>query len=179
MTTGPGTLEYESPTAGQVALRTLRERRRRVLRSVLTIVAVFLVMVAVVVINRDEANIRSCAQRMEAARQVFQTLQDQGLPPPPTLPLPREGLDADEHRRLVQELQSHVYYDALFDHRPGTSHEVGVCCCREPHARLLGPDGRHVLVFDTATGKYAVLWLRETEFARRADELGLRIPDED
>lgn len=179
MTTGPGTLERESPTAGQVALRTLRERRRRVLRSVLIIAGVSLVMVAVVVMNRDEASIRSCAERMEAARQVFQTLQDQGLPPPPTLPLPTEGVDADERRRLVQELQSHVYYDALFNHRRGTSHEIGVCCCREPHARLIGPDGRHVLVFDTETGKYAVLWLRETEFARRAGELGLPIPGED
>ena len=95
------------------------------------------------------------------------------------MPLPTEGVDADEHRRLVRELQSHVYYDAIFDHRPGTSHDVGVCCCREPHARLIGPDGRHVLVFDTQTGKYAVLWLRDTEFARRAGELGLRIPGED
>jgi len=179
MTTGPGTLERQSPTAGPVELRTLRERSRRVLRSVLMIVAVSLVMVAVVVINRDEANIRSCAQRMEAARQVFQTLQDQGLPPPPTLPLPTEGVDADEHRRLVQELQSHVYYDGLFDHRPGTSHDVGVCCCRQPHARLIGPDGRHVLILDTETGKYAVLWLRDTEFARRAGEFGLPIPGED
>jgi len=179
VTTGYGALERGSPTVGAAGLRVLRERRRRVWRSVLVMLTVSAVMVAVVVMNRDEAAIRSCAQRMEAARQVFQAQYDQGLPPPATLPLPTEGVDAAERRLMVQELQSHVYYDALFTRRRGTSPEVGVCCCREMHDRLIGPDGRHVLVFNTQTGKYVVLWLHEAEFDKRASELGLHVPGED
>jgi len=173
------------PTAGaidtlsrRVALETLRQRRRQVRRSVLVILAISLLMVLVVLWNRDEAVVRSCAARMAALRDEFQSRHDQGQLPPPVLPLPAEGADVATHRRLVVELQNHVYYDALFSRSGSARREVGVCCCRAPHDRLIGPTGRHVLVFDTQTGRYAVQWVRESDFARRAAELGLRVPDQ-
>jgi len=177
-TSNPPATEAIDTLSRRVALETLRQRRRQVLRSVLMIVAISVLMVLVVLWNRDEAVVRSCAARMAALRDEFQRRHDQGLLPPPVLPVPSEGADVAAHRRLVLELQHHVYYEALFSRSGSARREVGVCCCHVPHDRLIGPTGRHVLVFDTQTGRYTVEWVRESDFPRRAAELGLRVPGE-
>ncbi len=159
----------QSAASQRVERRTLGERRRRVWRNVLFVIAVTVVMLVLSLMNRDEQAIRGCRERLERVLQVFQKLHDSGDPPPALLPLPQEG------DRVSEEVRSHMHYNVLYSERILFSREVGVCCCLQPHARLFQPSGRHVIILDTQRGKYELRWMDETEFERRAAELGLPV----
>jgi hypothetical protein len=160
----------------RAALRAMRESRRRVWRSILTVVVVTLGMIVVLILNRDHQAVRSCRTRMEYAVQELQKRYDNGEHSPLELPLPQDVGDAGDGRREIERLRRHVYYNVLHAARISFAREVGVCCCRQPHTRLLLPDGRHVIIFNVERGTYELCWLDETEFARRAGELELRVP---
>jgi hypothetical protein len=67
----------------------------------------------------------------------------------------------------------HVYVNWRYADDAATSGKAGFCMCQAPHVRLFEADGRNVIVYDAAQGRYTLLWLEEPEFTRRADELGL------
>lgn len=172
----PGTLDERA------ALRTIRERRRRVWRSALLVVLVTLGMVVLLAVNRDEQDIRACGRRMERTRQELQRLRDAGqrLPladPEKLAELVVAGMsEDDEARRQDSHVRTHTHYNVLFSARAGLAPEIGVCCCRRPHSRLLRPPGRHVIVFGAARGVFELRWMDEAEFARRAAALELWPP---
>lgn len=162
--------------AERVAKRTVRERRGRVLRSALLFGLVTAGMALVLVVNRDNQQIRSCAARMEYAVGELQRMYDEDTRVPLQLPVPPEVATSTDTRVQAPDRRSHVHYDAFFTARLGRAPQMGVCCCVRPHTRLMLPNGRHVITFDAAQGKYAVQWMDEAEFVRRQDELGLRVP---
>jgi len=166
----------ESPPAGgstetseRVAMRTLNERRRRVVRSVVAVVAVMIAMVILSIMNRDAASIRSCEERMEYARDVLQSRLDKGQPDPTEMPV---SGDASE---VAIRLRNHVHFNAFYGEQKASATHVGVCCCRRPHSRLFRDGIRHVVVFDAERDRYELLRLTEADFARQAESLRLHV----
>jgi hypothetical protein len=157
------------PTAAseRAELRTVGQRRRRVLRRVLLVAVLALAMLVLTVVNREQQAIDSCRERMEYALKVFQERYDQGLPSPTELPLPSESGE------VGRRLREHVLYNWFYTESARA--EVGVCCCQHAHTPLFFPDGRHVIIFNVRQGRYELRWMEEDEFARRADDLGLRV----
>jgi len=164
----------ERVTSEQIGLRTLRERRWRVYRGALMLVLSTIVVVVLSVLNRDEAAIRACRERMEYARQALQDTRDRNDPVPPRLPLPELAPDDPESHLGREHLRDPAYYNPLFDLRHDSGRGVGVCCCRFPHTRLIGSCGRQVVLYDPVQRKFTLQWMDEDTFQRRADELGLR-----
>jgi hypothetical protein len=146
-----------------VARRTLSERRWRVARSMLGVVLVTLTLLVVVLLNRDQQAAQACRRRAEFMVKAFQADADAGLRAPTELPL------APADRRF----RGHYIYNWLFtnSYRP----EVGVCCCRDPHIQLFQAPRRSVIVLDAETRKYRLVWMKERDFAEKADNLGLRV----
>jgi hypothetical protein len=162
----PVTRPGDSDVSARVAQQTMRRRRRRVVQSVLWIIGTVLIMIVLTVLTRDEQDVESCRQRFESMRQAFQAERDEGRGRPMTLPL--TGEDAQN-----ANFRSHVYYNYFFDEsaRP----VVGVCCCNSAHDRLFQPAGRFVVLYDVKARKYELKWMEETEFAKQAAELGMRL----
>jgi hypothetical protein len=146
-----------------VARRTLSERRWRVARSAFGVGLVTLTLLMVVLLNRDQQTSQACRRRVEFMVKAFQEYADAGQPAPTELPL------APADRRF----RSHYIYNWLFtnSYRP----EVGVCCCRDPHVRLFQAPRRYVIILDAETRKYRLVWMKDSDFAERADDLGLRV----
>lgn len=161
----------------RAALRTLRERRRRVWRSMAGVLVITLGMLVLLVINRDNQAIRSCRSRMEFARAELQRLHDDGSLPPRVLPWPApvEGVRGQSRARVTAS--GHVHYDPFHSTRFGAASRVGVCCCKKPHTRLFFSDGRHVVIYDVQQGQYELQWMDEARFAQEAEGLGLRVPE--
>lgn len=179
MTTDAPASATSSAIREDAALRTMRERRRRVWRNVLAVVVVTAGIGVLTILNRDAAAIRSCRKRMEFAALRFQELRDKGLPSEPVLPLPEDVDGAAESRKRIMELRDHVHYNVFYADRATFTREVGVCCCLRPHSRLFRSSGRHVIILDVDRGVHSVVWMDEAEFARRAEQLGLRVPGYD
>lgn len=150
-------------TSERATRRTLRERRWRVVRSVLTVVVVTLLLLMIASLNRDQQAVEACKQRAEYMVKAFQENCDKGMRAPSELPLQPQDRGWREH----------YVYNWMFteSHRP----EVGVCCCHQAHTRLFQVPRREVIIFDTENRTYRLLWLKESEFVQRADELGLRV----
>jgi hypothetical protein len=145
----------------------MAERRRRVVRSVLTVLFISLVMVVLSALNRDRAAIDSCEQRMRYAVRVLQDNHKQWLQAPSTFPL---DIIRD---RLGDAWNGSVFENSRFTEQAAFMVSVGVCCCERPHGRLFRPGLRHVVVYRVREETYDLLTLEEGEFARRADGLGL------
>ncbi len=168
-----GTTTASGPVAARAQQRTLRERRRRVWRNVGLVVVVTIVMVVLTQFNRNEQAIRSCQQRMEYARKLFQDRQDQGLPALEDLPLPGSGAATPEERQRLADLRNHTIYNMRYSGQTLLSRQIGVCWCRRPHTRLFRSPGRYVIILEN--GKYEWRWMDETEFRERADDLGISL----
>lgn len=154
----------QTPAASDaVARRTMGERRRRVVRSVLTVVVVTLLLLFLSILNRDQQAIEGCRERMEYMVKVFQEHRDKGLRSPSELPM-----SSQDRGHRDEYVYNWLYTES---YRP----KVGVCCCRVPHTRLFQLPRRYVIVFDSKERKYRLEWMKETEFAARAAELGLRV----
>lgn len=176
-------MAYEVPSGRQrggvseeAGRRALRRRQWRVWRSIALFVVVTLAMIVLSIMNRDEAAIRSCETRMEVAAEALQAMYDRGRPIPPTLPLPEDAGPNGERQQRVIQLRGHVYFNVFHSPHTNPARNVGVCCCRWPHTRLVGQSGRHVIVFDPNQQRYIVRWFDETEFEQLAPELGLSHP---
>ena len=154
----------------RVARRTMAQRRRRVIRSVLTVVLVTLVMLLLSVLSRDEQAVWGCRERMELALKTFQQHHQEWMRDPLKFPLP--SIEA----QLGDIWRDHVLDNWHFTEQAAFAREVGVCCCERSHSRLFRPSGRHVILFNVPEQKYELKWMDESEFARRAKELGFRAP---
>jgi hypothetical protein len=152
-----------------VALRIMAQRRRRVIRGVLTVILGTLVILVLSILNRDQQALDACRARMEDALKTFQEHHQDWLRDPLKFPLP--SIEA----RLGDEWRDHVLDNWRFTEQAAYSREVGVCCCERPHTRLFRPAGRYVILFNVPAQKYELKWMHESEFARRAAELGFRI----
>lgn len=169
MSPDTSTLSNPSVASDRVALRTLGERRRRVLRRVLFVVVVSLVMLVITIANRDQQSIDSCKKRMEYAVSALREHHSDWLRDPQKFPL-----------RLIAEQMGDVWRDHVLDNwrfseQAAFAREVGVCCCERPHNPLFLPPGRHLIIYHVAKREYELKWMTEREFARRAEELGLRV----
>ncbi len=167
-TESPASASPEAPSE-RVALRTMVQRRRRVLRSVLAVVLGALVLLVLSILNRDAQALEACRQRMEQALKTFQQHHQEWLRDPLKFPLP--SVEA----QLGDVWREHVLDNWRFTEQAAYAHEVGVCCCEQPHSRLFRPAGRYVILFNVPEQKYELKWMDEPEFARRAVELGLRV----
>lgn len=148
----------------------MRERRRRVWRRLGAFLLVSLLLVVLIVINRDQAEVRTCRRRMLAAAQALREMHDDVERERLTV-LFAERDAADDWRG---PLRGHVQLNMLYDyHRGEGRREIGVMCCFGPHRRLFGAPGRHIIVYDSATQDYEVRWYTESEFDRIAPTLGL------
>lgn len=163
----------ESPTtAGEttsqrVSRKTMRQRRWRVWRGVLLVVALLVVAVVLSFLTREQQEIGAARERMEYACQTLQRLYAQDGGTPRKLPLP------DQSEDLQQTLREHVHYNKLYAESPRPV--VGVLCSRNPHQRLFRPSGRFVITFDAHRKQFELQWMNEAEFARRARDLGLQV----
>jgi hypothetical protein len=155
-----------SELSQRAACRTMRRRRRQVLRSIATVLLTLFGVIVLAVFMRDQQEVDACRERMVAVTAEFQRLRVAGQPSPGDVPLPRDD-------SLGPSVRSHLYYNWFYTEssRP----VVGVCCCKHAHDRLFRPAGRHVIVLDAREGRYDLRWMREDEFARAADDLGLRV----
>lgn len=163
------TLAAASDASERVARRTLVERRRRVLRRVLFVVAVTLVMVVITVANRDQQSIDACKQRMEYAVKALREHHSEWLRDPQKFSLPL--LEA----QLGDAWRDHVLDNWRFTEEAAFAREVGVCCCERPHSPMFLPAGRYVIIYHVAAQQYELKWMTEREFAEHAEELGLRV----
>ena len=166
----------------RAAVRTMRERRRRVWRNVGVFLLVTSLMVVVSMAHRDHQAVRGCRERMTFARDRFQELLGTVEPAPDQLPLP--GLEADDptdvtrtpgEDQVLFDLRMNYLYNSDYWRQARRRRPVGVCCNREPHRLYLQANGRHVIVFDG--DKYELLWMTEPEFRERAAELGFSLPE--
>ncbi len=156
-----------TPAGQRVAHETLVQRRRRVIRSVLAVLAMTVVMVLLSLAGRDQQSIESCRQRMEAAVKILQESHGEWLRDPLKFPLPSI---AD---RLGDVWREHVLDNWFYTEQAASKREVGVCCCERPHHRMFMSDGRYVIIFDVRRQRYELQWMDESRFAQRAEELGL------
>lgn len=151
----------------EVALRTMRERRRRIWRNMLTVVAGLFVMLVLLIINRDSQAVRACEGRMRlAAERMRASLADERLPIGVLL---RRGEDSPK----LAALRDHVYPNLFYTTQMRGQRLIGLCCCARPHKRMLLADGRYVILFDTQDKTFHVEWMDESEFQQRARQLGL------
>jgi hypothetical protein len=148
-----------SQTTDRIALRTLAQRRRRVIRGILLFLVVSFAVVVMSAMNRDQQALDSCRERIEYAAREFQKVHDARRSPPSELPLPSAAPRA------------HYLYNWLFTN--SSQPEAGVACCDGPHARFWGEPIRMVIILDTRAGQYRAVRMTEDEFRRRARELGL------
>jgi hypothetical protein len=146
----------------------MAERRRRVVRSVLTVGFISLVMVVLSAMNRDREAIDSCEQRMHYAMRVLQDNHKQWLQDPSVFPL------VIIRNRLGDAWNAGVFENLRFTEQTAFMGSVGVCCCERPHGRLFRPGLRHMIVYRVRGETYDLVTLEESEFARQADGLGLR-----
>ena len=169
MTTNPSPYPERVAPSEHVARRAMIQRRRRVLRSIFTIVAVTLVILLLTVLNRDEQAVQGCRERMEQAVKTLQQHHTEWLRDPQKFPLPSIGA------QLGDVWRDHVLDNWRFTEQAAFAREVGVCCCEQPHSRLFQASGRYVIIYHVAQQKYELVWMNELEYQRRAEELGFRI----
>lgn len=172
-------------TADELARQTVAQRRRRVWFNLMLFLVVTAGMVVLSMAQRDHAALRGtiadCRKRLEFVRDELQTLFDRtGQLAPDELPLPElaaSGQDADKTKGSLDDeefftLRTHYIYNARYA-QASKRQLVGVCCCEQAHDLYLQRDRRHVLLFNGK--RYEVLWMSETEFRRRAHELGFHL----
>ncbi len=170
----PGPL---SPAIERVDQRTLRRRQYGLLRSALLTLSVIVLLICLLVANRDEVTIRGCKERMEMAANVLQRREVLALPPTTSLPDTIAPYDDEAHRAAIEGLRGHALYNLLYHRGAITASEIGVCACRFPHARLVGESGRWVIIYRRATHEYSVQWLSEVEYDAKCRALGLENED--
>jgi hypothetical protein len=167
------------------ALQTLTRRRRRVWRNLILITIITAVMVALSMAERDNQSLRgsvkACRDNLEFAAAKLQEAFDRGQPAPTRLPLPQDpappglspaALEAYQDAQLDRIL--HYHYEPTHRKAVSPGRKTIICYCVKPHALYLHDDRRHVILFDGQ--KYEVASLSETEFRRRAAELGIPLP---
>jgi hypothetical protein len=163
------TLSNPGAASERVTMRTLGERRRRVLRSVLFVVVVMLVMLVLTLANRDQQSIDACKKRMEYAVATLRDHHGEFLRDPQKFPLPLIA------RHFGDAWRDHVLDNWRFSEQAAFAREVGVCCCERPHSPLFLAPGRHVIIYHVDTQQYELKWMTEREFAKRAEALGLHV----
>jgi len=159
----------------RAALRTVRERRGRIIRTVLKVAGVVVAMALLLILNRDNQSARGCRTRMEALAERLQVLErsDDDNDNPVQLLLRDPHRMPDESQDVRSQL-GHVHINTFYHVLAASRGQAGVCYCRESHERILLPSGRNVLLFDAADKSYKVVWMEETEFRAQAEGLGFR-----
>jgi len=171
--------------ARTAAEQTLARRRRRVWRNLTLIMVITGIMVVLSMAERDNQSLRgsieTCRRNLEFAAGRLQEAFDRGEPAPPRVPLPQDpappGLSpADQEAYQDAQLDRilHYHYEPMHRKALSPGRTAIICYCVKPHHLYLRDDRRHVILFDGR--KYQVACLGETEFRRRAAELGIALP---
>lgn len=169
MTTEPHVPGSSTATSGAIASRVMMQRRRRVIRSALTVLGVTVVMLVLTIMNRDQQAVESCRHRMETAQETLQEQHQEWLRDPQKFPLRAVAA------QLGDVWREHVLDNWRFSEQAAFARRVGVCCCERPHSRLFRPAGRHVIIFHGGEHRYELIWMNEGEFAEQAEQLGLQV----
>ncbi len=154
----------------RAAWRTMRERRRRVVRNVLKVGVLLVLILVLSIVTRNQQDVDGCRRRMEAAARWYQEQVNLGHGVPNVFPPPIDTVD-------MKRLSEHAFFRYNYVGATPTTVSssptivaVGVCRCRNAHERILQASGRHILVYDSRRdpehpyGSYRVLWKDEQEF---------------
>ncbi len=165
MTTSASTPATTPASASdRASLRTMRQRKRRVWRNLLTVVVVTALMVVLVMARRDQQDVGRCLETMRFVVHTLESVETRRDGLPTNLPQPKSDGAMD---------RSHYHYNprnalAIFSGGP----PIGVVCCDHPHRLFTRADGRYVVLAEN--GALRIEWLVESEFQRRA--AGLQLP---
>lgn len=157
----------ESSPAEKVALRRLRHRRSKLVRSLGMVSIVSLLMVAISVNERD----RQLGKRCRQSLMRYSELIKRSLPGP----IPPNLLELrDEPEILVP-----AHYNYISEHVLSSlvsKQPLAICYCKAPHRLLWGDDGRNVLTL--TEGRFRVEWMTESVFQARRAALGAAVDPE-
>ncbi|MFO0840522.1 MAG: hypothetical protein U1D55_18600 [Phycisphaerae bacterium] len=143
----------------RAGLRTMTQRRSRVIRSLVTVTIVTIGMLVLALAQRDQQAIRQC--RAQVDRTIARLRHDQAAGHVPTT---LHDPSTDD-----PNAPDHFAYNPLYAQLRRNTPLVGVACCAEPHQLYLRSAGRHLIVFD---GKdFRSEWVREDQLAARLETL--------
>jgi hypothetical protein len=169
-----GTATTPSATTERVLLRTMAERRRRVLWRVLLLVASLVPVLLLTVFNRERQSVVTCYKRMDDLRKMMENGQN------PYLWLRLNSPDPNQHDLRFFEARFKPN-DMLEYHLQRGAKEVGVCYCKAPHSPLFQTPFRHFLVYNALAKdgekKCRIEMVEEEKAKSRAEELLMPLPN--
>ena len=171
MTNTQSHVERSSEVDRRAAARTMRTRRRRIIRNLGAFVLAVVVMVMLSLAHRDNQAVRSNRDALGHLPAAFEDALAHGglprkLPPPP-------GVSPDEATHWRDRL---LYLRGNVT-KLGRHERVAVAYMDRPLSLFLRADGRHLVLFDGE--HFERVWMTETELRERADELAVFLgPDQ-
>ncbi|MBI5865559.1 MAG: hypothetical protein HZB38_13835 [Planctomycetes bacterium] len=162
MSNAPAPLAGNQELSQRVRERTLRERKRRIWRNALVVLAVTAAMVYVSLTNRDQQAIRNELDIGARLAAGFQEMLDRDKYLPNRVPDLGPRFRVASGRFIVNPF----YADLSRNIRP-----VAVMYSKAPVHLFCRPSGRVVVTFDGE--KFGSRWLLEPDFNERRIELGL------
>lgn len=143
------------------SLRLMREKKRRVWRSLLLVVVVTGVIVYLAMLQRDTQSRRGAEREAQRIVAAFQRMrQATGALPERVPPLERRSADT----------WNAYYFNPAYTRRAERGETTGVVCPREDLRMYLGGSGRYVVVF--RNGDFEAHWMSAEEFRSAAARLG-------
>lgn len=145
----------------RVRERVMRERRRRLVRNSVFVLAISGLMLYVALAQRDHQARRTHAQEAAKLAQVFQVSMERTGTPSRNFPV--QGKD-------LEYLMSRYALNPLYVQQVQSMRPIGVAVLNEPERMYLQDAGRIVVLFDGE--KYFGEWIPEAEFSHRRRNLG-------
>lgn len=155
-------VQIDPQAAERAMLHVMSLRRRRVLRTVLTLSGILVVMVLITMATRDAQNVNLCRVQVDVAIDAFNRVGTGDLP----LLLPKSAAGP-------ASVRDHYAYTPTNTALIEKIRPVAVCVCAHPHPLFLRAQGRHLILFDGSC--YYVEWITERELQPRAERLGLHL----
>ncbi|MCG3126557.1 MAG: hypothetical protein CHACPFDD_01404 [Phycisphaerae bacterium] len=155
-------VQIDPQAAERAMLHVMSLRRRRVLRTVLTLLGILVVMVLITMATRDAQNVSLCRVQVDFAVDAFNRLGSGDLP----LLLPKSAAGP-------ASVRDHFAYTPTNAALIEKIRPVAVCVCAQPHPLFLRAQGRHLILFDGQ--RYSAEWVTESELQGRAERLGLHL----
>ncbi len=161
--------------SNRIAMRTMAQRRWRVVRSTVLFVIVTIAMVIMVKLHRDAGLVRRCRDTLtyvvhELERLPKHTALPLVLPLPPQ---PEEGTRA-RREEATDRLRDHYRYVPTNANLLSIMRPVVICYCREPHGMTLRADVRLMILYDGE--HYELREMPEAEFRQQAERFGVHLP---
>jgi len=154
----------ETELTQQARLHTMFRRRRRFWRRAITFTVVTVVIVLVVLTNRDTQRIRGERDNALMVASVLQASYDARGRKELPLSLDFKPEDAALGRRYA--------FNILYVIDKKSRENVGVCWLKDPVRFFVRSEGRWVVVFDKTSDRFDAVWVKEDRFREEAARLG-------